>query len=142
VTFFNFLEAFPSIQPQNRSLQENLQDVLKTYKILCISIGYNQEKNDGCLLAWGGLTQVQRLAKQIPTLLAISALAHGAWAEVSPEVVRGDVGIKFSHPEMVVMLDYSSYSFLHTGHLALRLARLALYSTLQYLREKVWLTFT
>ena len=30
--------GFPSIQPQNSPLQENLQDVLETYRIPCISI--------------------------------------------------------------------------------------------------------
>jgi len=33
--------GFPSIRPQNRPLQENLQDVLETYMIPCSSIGYN-----------------------------------------------------------------------------------------------------
>jgi len=33
--------SFSSIRPQNRPLQENLHDVLETYRIPCISIGYN-----------------------------------------------------------------------------------------------------
>jgi len=43
-----FPRGFPLIQPQNRPLQESLQDVLETYKIPCISTGYSREKNDGC----------------------------------------------------------------------------------------------
>jgi len=39
---------FPSIRPQNRPLQENLQDVLETYRIPSISTRYNREKNEGC----------------------------------------------------------------------------------------------
>ena len=44
--------AFPLIRPQNRSLQENLQDVLQTYRIPCISTEYNREKNDGYWRWW------------------------------------------------------------------------------------------
>jgi len=43
------------------------------------------------------------LAKQIPTLLDLSAPICKAQTEVSPEVVWGDVGTKFLHLEMVVM---------------------------------------
>ena len=39
--------GFPSIQPQNGPLQENLQDVLETYMIPYISTGCCHEKNDG-----------------------------------------------------------------------------------------------
>ena len=48
MTFSSFLEAFPSIHPQNGPLQEDLQDVLKSYRIPYISIGYSREKNDWC----------------------------------------------------------------------------------------------
>lgn len=50
------------------------------------------------VLACGGLTQGQRwLAKQIPTLLALSAWACEARTEVSHEAVWGDAGTKFPH---------------------------------------------
>lgn len=39
--------GFASVRPQNRPLLENLQDVLETYRIPCISTEYNREKNDG-----------------------------------------------------------------------------------------------
>jgi len=39
--------GFPSIRPQNRPLQENLQYVQKTYKIPCISIGITKRKMIG-----------------------------------------------------------------------------------------------
>ena len=51
------------------------------------------------VLAYGGLTQVMSyLAKQIPTLLALSASAHGARIEVSPEAICRDARTKFPHP--------------------------------------------
>ena len=40
--------GFPSIRPQKSPLQENLQDVLETYKIPYISTGCSHEKNEGC----------------------------------------------------------------------------------------------
>jgi len=40
--------GFPSIRPQNKPLQENLQDVLETYRISCISTRCSCEQNDGC----------------------------------------------------------------------------------------------
>lgn len=46
-----FHRRFPSIQPQTRPLQ----DVVETYKIHCISIGYSQEKNHG----FGGDTRLK-----------------------------------------------------------------------------------
>lgn len=56
------LGGFPSIRPQNRPLQENLKDVLETYKIPCISTRYSQRKtmvagDDGRLRRWwmGGM---------------------------------------------------------------------------------------
>ncbi len=64
-------------------------------------------------------------------------IIRGARTEVSLEAIWGDVGTKFLHPKMVVMSVYSFYSCFHVGHVVLGLARLALYSALQYLREKV-----
>ncbi len=51
------------------------------------------------MLAYVGLTQVRGyLAKQIPTLLALSESTRGVRTEVSPVAVWGDAGTKFPHP--------------------------------------------
>ena len=42
-------------------------------------------------------------AKQIPTLLSLSASIRGARNKVSPEAIWGDAGTKFPHPEISVM---------------------------------------
>jgi len=51
-----------------------------------------------------GLTQVRKsyLAKQIPQLPALSAIAHGALTDVSPEVVGEGAGTRFLHPRLDV----------------------------------------
>jgi len=74
--------------------------------------------------------------------MALLASTHGACTKVSPEVVWGDIGTMFLHPEMVVMSFDSIYSYLRTGCFALGHARQALYSSLQCLRERVLLAFT
>jgi len=60
--------------------------------------------NQIILLAYWGLTQVQKYFSQIdPTLLAISATFRRVQTEVSPEVAGEGVGTKFSHPRDVLM---------------------------------------
>jgi len=60
--------------------------------------------------------------------------------KVSPEAVWRDAGTNFLNPEMVVMSFDSFYPYLHIGHFALGLARLALYSILSYHHERIQLT--
>ncbi len=43
------------------------------------------------------------LAKQIPILLVLSEIVHGARTEVSPEVVWEGAGTRFPHPRDVLM---------------------------------------
>ena len=43
------------------------------------------------------------LAKQIPRLLALSAIVRGARTEVSPKVVWEGAGTRFPHPRDVLM---------------------------------------
>ena len=66
--------------------------------------------------------------------MALLTSACGVQSEVSPKAIWGDVGTKFPHPRDGCDVSLSGYTFLCTGFLAL-------YSTLQYLRERVQLAF-
>jgi len=65
------------------------------------------------------------LAKQIPVLLALSAIVHRARIEVSPEVVWKGVGTRFPHPKDVLMRVLE----VHNPKLHVALLRAACYSS-------------